>query len=290
MPKPLGYWDYVKAAFDAKPAVPTLGSVPVNKLGLLAVGLLGGAAMLVAPPVGGAIWLLGGATELGYLYSLSGNSRFQAHIRRLEKYGEQQSAEVMKTAVLDELSERARERYAALEQQCLDLQSKSKPGAALGAGMSELHVTGLGQLLWIFTRLLATGETLRGYLASGAHKQIVHQIRDLEKELTEEGMDERVRKSKQSTLDILNRRYERLKAAAKQVKFIDSELERIEQQVTLLREEALLNRDPDFLSTRIDAVTDTLGETNEWMRSNAELISNLEAGPNPAVMMAAMRE
>jgi hypothetical protein len=286
MPRDLSYWDYVKAAFHAKPDLPGLGSVPVNKLGVLGVGVLGGAALLAAPPVGAAIWLLGGAAELGYLCSLSSSERFQAHIRRLEEYGEQQTAEERKTSLLTELSDGNRQRYEALERQCTEVQPQA---GREGTDMTALHLTGLSQLLWIFLRMLASAETLRGYLASGAHKEIVAQIKALEEELKSEDPDERVGKSKQATLDILKRRYEQLKSATRQLRFIESELQRIEQQVALLKEEALLNRDPEFLSGRIDAVTKTLDETNEWMRSNAELISTLDAGPSPAVMMAAMK-
>jgi hypothetical protein len=60
-----------------------------------------------------------------------------------------------------------------------------------------------------------------------------------------------------------------LARASETLSVLDSELVRIEQQVELLREEAAVARSPELLSSRIDAVAMTLGETSRWMTQNA---------------------
>ncbi len=66
MPKPHGFFDYVRAAFSARP----IGMfVPPNWVGLGAFALLG-----VANP---GFWVLGAGLELGYLAVLATNQRFQ---------------------------------------------------------------------------------------------------------------------------------------------------------------------------------------------------------------------
>jgi hypothetical protein len=287
------YWDYVKAAFHLKPRIPGCGPVPLNYVVLAGLGFLGGVAMVASVPVGIAVWLLGSAAELGYLYLLSSNPRFQRYVRTTFQHQQQKAAEQQKAAVLEQLSRPSQERFLELEQRCLTLQNLSgfvvrHDSAVPGSGAGSLHLTGLNQLLWIFVRLLASQETLRRYLASGAPKEITRQIETIEKELAKEDLVPPVRKSKQSTLDILKRRLERLHTAQEQFQFIESELQRIEQQVSLLNEEALLNRDPTFLSTRIDSVTETLGETNEWMRMNAEFLGNLDEATSPTLMAGAV--
>ena len=60
---------------------------------------------------------------------------------------------------------------------------------------------------------------------------------------------------------------------------IDAELERIEQQVVLIREEAAVSGKADILSRRLDSVSSTLTETNRWMEQNAEIFGELGADP-----------
>ena len=62
-------WDYIKAAFNARP----LGMfVAPNWVGLAAFGLLG----LVNP----GLWIIGAAAELSYLFLLANNKRFQRYV------------------------------------------------------------------------------------------------------------------------------------------------------------------------------------------------------------------
>ena len=67
---------------------------------------------------------------------------------------------------------------------------------------------------------------------------------------------------------------------------IDAELERIENQTELIREEAAVSRDPEALSARIDAVANTLGEASRFLRTSDALMGGLapeeEGLPLPA--------
>ena len=56
---------------------------------------------------------------------------------------------------------------------------------------------------------------------------------------------------------------------------IDAELERIEQQVRLVREESAVSGSPDALSARLDSVSSTLSETSRWMDQHAELFTDM---------------
>ena len=56
---------------------------------------------------------------------------------------------------------------------------------------------------------------------------------------------------------------------------MDAELERIEQQVRLVREESAVSRSPEALSARLDAVSRTLGETSRFLDQHAEVFSDL---------------
>jgi hypothetical protein len=84
-----------------------------------------------------------------------------------------------------------------------------------------------------------------------------------------------VRKSRQGTLEIQKRRMENVARAFEQRAVIDSEMERIEKQVELIREDTAMGREPIALTARIDEVVSTLGETSEWMKKNADLIGEI---------------
>jgi hypothetical protein len=86
-----------------------------------------------------------------------------------------------------------------------------------------------------------------------------------------------MRHSLQSTVDILRRRVANLGTAIQNVAFIDSELTRIEHQAELIVEESGMAKDATALSARIDAVTSTFDETQEWMRLHREVL----AEPDP---------
>jgi hypothetical protein len=47
----------------------------------------------------------------------------------------------------------------------------------------------------------------------------------------------------------------------------------------LLREETAVAGKAEMLSCRLDAVTNTMAETNRWMEQNAELFGRLGADP-----------
>ena len=74
--KSYSFLDYLSAAFGASPIIAGLGSIPVNKLFLAGVGLLG----FVNP----GFWFVGGAAELSYLWYLSTSPRFQKYVQSLD--------------------------------------------------------------------------------------------------------------------------------------------------------------------------------------------------------------
>src|SRR4029450_10784818 len=72
--------------------------------------------------------------------------------------------------------------------------------------------------------------------------------------------------------------------AEKKLAFLDAELTRIEEQVELIREQAVLSTDPDRLSERIDEISATLGATGDWIADQQKTIGALDdliADPPP---------
>jgi hypothetical protein len=263
------FWDYVRAAFHARPVVRGLGGVPWNKVALVVAGILG-----FGNP---GFWLLGLGGEMAYLYAMASNPRFQNLVRgeRLAAVKEETGERLERTLAM--LSAAARERFGHLRGQCFEVQrtSRAVQGGASSV-LDESRLSSLDQLLWLFLRLLVSLETLDRQMAEANPKALQSEIAALEKELAAMGeASERLKKSKESLLDLKKKRIDNLQRAGEARLLLTSELQRIEQQVELLREEAAISRSPEALSSKIDAVAGGLTDTSSWMRQHEALLGEL---------------
>ena len=266
-------WDYFKAAFFARRRVKGLGGIPLNVLFLLGTGVAG----LLNP----GIWLIGAGLELGYLTWLSHNERFRAlvlgeHLRRQARTADEQIE-----AVITSLSPDSQARWKRLQQRCRQIRETS---AALAPGIESTGdpvKSGLDSLLMIHGRLLASREALETAMDGETRYELERKIEDATTRL-ERATSEAAKRSLESSLEILRKRVEHAHSAVDNLQVVDAELDRIENQVDLIREELLVNRDPTALSARIDAVTSMMGEANRFLKDNEALLGSLGPETDPA--------
>jgi hypothetical protein len=262
--KPFGYWDYVKAAFRHPHPIPLLGRMPVNQMGLLAFGLLG----FVNP----GFWLLGAAAELSYLGLLSTNQRFQRLVKGEQLVANQRGAEEVVTATLARLTPDAQARYRRLLAECARILGIAPAARQSETGtLEDLRAGSLNSLLALFLRLLVSQQLIRQNLAQVDPRTLEAEIEELKARHAAAAAGSPLARSLEATLDIQGKRLANLERARSSLEVIDAELERIEQQVRLIREESAVSGGPELLSARLDAVTQTLAETSRWMDQNAEL-------------------
>jgi uncharacterized protein YicC (UPF0701 family) len=113
-------------------------------------------------------------------------------------------------------------------------------------------------------------------------------IRNLKEQLAEP-LTEDLKKSLSGQIEILQQRLEKRREGKQKLAFLDAELTRIQEQVELVREQAVLSADPDALSQRIDQITTTLGGTNQWIRDQQKIygaVEDLMAEPPPLQLKA----
>lgn len=271
-----GFWDYVKAAFFARKRVKGLGGLPLNVLYLMAVGLVS----VAVPPAA----LVGLGLEVAYLAWLSHNERFRALVRG-ERLRERALTFTQRLDdVLARLTPESRARWHRLERQCAHIREMNPAlaGAAL-ADIDEMKESGLASLLMIAARLLLSREILFTTLAEGTGRDLQKKLVETEARLAA-ATSEAVKRSLEANLDLLRKRLRHYDGARENLQVIDAELERIENQVALIREEASMSRDPGALSARIDAVANTIGEANQFLKVNEALLGALgseEDAPPP---------
>jgi hypothetical protein len=261
-----GFLDYLSAAFNARP----MGMfVAPNWVGIAAFGILG-----VANP---GFWVLGAGLELGYLFTLATNRRFQQTVALKPLNATRQEWSVRIQRVLGKLDVNDRREYEALAERCRSIVDMQMQGAAEPPDGIEQQAQSLGRLSWMFLRLLLARRTI-GQVMGGAQNdaELQRRIAALERQQGQVGLSEDLARSLSGQLEILRQRFQQRTDGDRKLAYIEAELERIQQQVELIREQAAMSTDPELLSRRIDDITATLGSTGQWIRDQQKVYGAME--------------
>jgi hypothetical protein len=253
-----GLWSYIKAAFNAKP----LGMpIPPNWIGIAAFGLLGLTSW--------GFWVLGAGLELGYLYALAHSARFRAFVDGHAPEAAHGAPEERAEQILARLDPNHRARYGRLEKRCHDL-LRAQPTHAAGL---EMQQEGLNHLLWLYLRLLRARQAMQAMFDEAGQARPARLASRLQELAARRAAatNEALQKSIASQIDLLERRAENHAEAQQKLQYLDSELERIEQQVELLREQNVLAEGGRPVGKRIDIASASLDETSQWVREQEEL-------------------
>lgn len=263
------FWDYVKAAFSARP----IGMfVPPNWVGLGLVGLLG----LVNP----GFWLLGTGLELGYLYTLSTNRRFQ-RVLNAEWLNQSRSQwEERVNTLLGGLDLEERRRYRALEARCQEILELQMRGGSPPPGL-DAQGESLGRLTWLYLRLLLAKNSIARLIREAETENhqgqgIENKIKEVQAKLFDDKLGAELRKSLAAQLEILQQRGQKRLETREKLVYLDAELMRIQEQVELIREQAVLPADPQAVSGKIDQTIATLGGTTQWVQEQRAMFGNIE--------------
>lgn len=281
-----GFLDYLSAAFNARP----LGMpVPPNWLGLAGFGLAG----LINP----GFWIIGAGVELGYLFLLGTNSRFQRLVDGRDAAREQAQWRERMDKMAGYLDRGEQRRFFDLQTRCksiLDTRTGAEEAPAAGV---ETTAAGLARLLWFYLRLLLTRRGIRRVVAgtggSEPLEEIEQSITETKRRLEDSSLPAHLRESLQGQLDILTQRLAKRSEAATKLEFIDSELERIEHQVGLIHDESALSTSPEAMAHHINEVAATMDTTNQWIRDQQRIygdLGDLMAEPPPTILQAPQKE
>jgi hypothetical protein len=276
-----GIGDYIGKAFNARP----IGMfVPPNWIGLGIFGILGA--------LNPGFWVIGLGLELGYLAILATNHRFQRFVSATLQLKTQQNWQTKVKALVQALSIEDQQRYRNLESRCRTLLEQQLHLSTPSSGL-QAQGEGLGNLLWVYLRLLVTRQAITRIIRGGAGsqgetKELEERIAALQVQLSGT-LSEDLKKSLSGQVEILQQRLEKRHEAKQKREFLDAELMRIQEQVELVREQAVLSADPEALSQRIDQVTTTLGSTNQWIRDQQKIygaVEELTSEPPPLQLTA----
>jgi hypothetical protein len=261
-------WDYIRKAFNARP----IGMfVPPNWIGLGVFAFLGA--------LNPGFWVIGLGLELGYLWVLGTNKRFQRFVEASQQLQVQQDWLTRINARIQQLGKDDQDRYRALEGRCRSILEQQLRFQEPSPGL-QAEEEGLSRLLGVYLRLLLTRQAISRILRepNGEKNEstgLEERIANLQSKLNEQLTDD-LRKSLCAQIEILQQRMERRREAKEKLAFLDAELMRIQEQVELVREQAVLSADPGVLSKRIDEVTATLGGTTQWISDQQKIYGAVE--------------
>ncbi|MCX7013654.1 MAG: hypothetical protein NTW86_14040 [Candidatus Sumerlaeota bacterium] len=220
---------------------------------------------------------------------MAGSPRFQNLVRGLGLAAARQTWEEKEQGMLSRLDEKARQRYARLVQQCRQV-VQTEPGFEEAPGLSSLKSEGLNQLLAIYLRLLSLQGRIVSTLSQTRRAEVEADIKDLTAQIAQEPEESPVRRALQGTLEIQQARLGNLNKSQDNLKFTQTELGRIEKQVSLIAEEVATSKDPEQLSLTLDGAVKSIQGANKWMADHTELFESIDVPSSPVDIIGGSRQ
>jgi hypothetical protein len=230
------------------------------------------------------LWLIGLGLEGLYLWSLSRNQRFRNAVDA--EAGVSDSA-TRYESLLAHLDSAARSQQYEVERESAEIVGLLQ--------RSEAHSWQIGdvrQLAWLHLKMLAARASFAEVLdvAQRERKPLEEQERRCRDRLAEADTDEELRRSLEQQLQVIQSRRAAHSDAERRLELVDAEIGRLRQQVSLVREQALLATDANGIAHTLDALSASLNEANRWLKDQRELFTGLVMDePPPADMLATKR-
>jgi hypothetical protein len=259
-------WRYLKAAFLVRVDVPGLGKVPVNALAAAGMAILG----FVEP----SIWLAAIGIETAIVSTLAFNPRFQKLVEARTSDRVLEDSNAKRVALIAALPEELRARLGALQQTSTRILSIYQ---TLGIEPELLHGTesSLDKLQWIYLKLLIARAHLTQELSTQSEASLERRIHQIRQECgAQSEPSTALQRSQEATLALLQRRLENLRNRDRILRENDSDLNRIEAQVELMRENAAIEGKPASVETEIELASDLASP--DLFGSQSSLVRDLD--------------
>jgi len=252
---------YLWKAFNARPF-----GTPIPPFWFIgaAFGLLG---FFLNP----AFYLIGAGVTAACVGFVAGNARFRNAIDAVD----QAPASDQHTLLLERLDDSSRSRQAKLEDQCRQLQRVLET-----ANAGSEHIQGVWQLAQLHLRLLVARFAADSVVSNAEGedgKRLSGQIAELDRRLAQPNLDDDLRNALEDQGKVLKERLAMQSEARRRLQVLDAELERIREQIALIREQALLTTDASGIARSVDALSTFLNESSRWLHEQQEIFGELDA-------------
>ena len=256
-----GWVRYLWKAFNARP-----WGAPIPPFWFMgaAFGLLG---FFVDP----AFYVIGAGVTAACVGFVAGNARFRNAIDAAEL----PPAPDQQALLLERLDDKSKARQAKLEEQCRQLQRVLET-----ANAGSEHIQGVWQLAQLHLRLLVARSAADSVVSNEDGEDGKHlsaQLAELDRRLAQPNLDNDLRNALEDQGKVLKGRLAMQSEAGRRLQVLDAELERIREQIALIREQALLTTDAAGISRSIDALSTFLNESSRWLQDQQAIFGELDA-------------
>jgi hypothetical protein len=187
-----------------------------------------------------------------------------------------------RNALIASLSPVRRECYSRLAAVCQDIETASADNLLASADpTTDPRLRKLDELMWTYLRLLGIQESLERFLQTERTENVPSLLKDGESEATRLNAEVDALKTKGSSpaletkqrylgsrlerLEVLRKRQQRIEQAQSNLDLVVSEQDRLDQQIKLIRADAVASKNAETLTARIDATVEHLDQTNKWL-------------------------
>lgn len=257
------------------------------------LAFLGAAAVALMSPFPDAALPLVAAAELVYLAGLVSNNRFrQAIDAEIHQASTQQTAATTQRSLQDVVASfpfEARTRFEQLRSRCLEMRAIAQGvrGRQQPTG-EDSNTQALDRMLWVFLRLLTSQQYLQRFLEKTNEVEIRNRMKDAEAKLGSPGAtDERIKRSLEDSLLVQQQRLDNYQKAKLNLDYVRVELDRIEAKIQAITEAAVNRQDPDFLTSQIDSVSESMQSTEKAIDELQQLTGIVDEMQAPPVILEA---
>ena len=184
--------------------------------------------------------------------------------------------------LLASLSPSRAERYNRLAAVCHDIERASADNLLATADpTTDPRLRKLDELMWTYLRLLGIEESLEQFLETERREDLPTMLKEAEAEAARLTADvdalkakgdnaaletkQRYVGSRLERLEVLRKREQRITQTQENLALVVSEQERLDQQIKLIRADAIATKNAEALTARIDATVEHLDQTNKWI-------------------------
>jgi len=184
-------------------------------------------------------------------------------------------------SLVSSLAPTRRERYLRLTGVCLDIERAGADNPLSVASASDPRLRKLDELMWTYLRLLGIEESLERFLETERTEDVPTMLKEAEAECTRLNSELEALKSKGDAgavetrqrylgsrlerLEVLRKRQQRIQQGQENLALVVAEQDRLDQQIKLIRADAVATKNAETLTARIDATVEHLDQTNKWL-------------------------
>lgn len=255
---------------------------------------LGATAAALMSPMPDVLLPLIAAGELTYLAALVANPRFRQAIdaEHHQAATEQTTATAQRSLeeIVSTFPFEFRQRFEQLRNRCLEMRdiAHGVRGRQQAPAGEDSHTQALDRMLWVFLRLQTTQLYLQRFLEKASEVEIRNRIREAEDRLAAlNSPDERIQRSLEDSLLVQRQRLDNHEKARQNLDYVRVELDRIEAKIQAITEAAVNRQDPDFLTSQIDSVSQSMESTEKAIDELQQLTGIVEEMHTPPLILEA---